>query len=64
MMSARAGLHHNRASSARGEELDHLLAAEFFAEDSIAFAVLSMEVERVLAQIDSNQRDVLHDGLT
>ncbi len=64
VMSARASLHDHRASVKGGEELDQLLTTYPPAEHGCAVLVLTVKMERVLAQIDSNQCHVLHDGLS
>ncbi|AOJ10134.1 hypothetical protein WS71_23135 [Burkholderia mayonis] len=64
MMSARAGFHDNRAGVKRGEELDQLLAVHLLAKHRFAAPVLAVKVKRMLTQIYSNQRHVLHDGLS
>jgi len=62
-MGSRAGFHHDCANVELCEELDQLLAAELFAQHRFAVAVLAMHMEAVLAQIDADERNVLHDGL-
>jgi hypothetical protein len=46
----------------RGEELDQLLAAYLLAKHGFTVPVLAVKVKGMFAQIDSNQRHVLHDG--
>lgn len=63
MVRASAGLHHHRARVKCGKKLDELLTANLLAKHGFAVSVLTVKVEGVLTQIDSNQRRVLHDGL-
>jgi hypothetical protein len=63
VMGAGAGFHHDRACMACGAEFDQLLAAELLAQQGFALAILAMHVEAVLAKVESNERNVLHDGL-
>jgi len=58
------GLHDDGARLQSGEELDQLLATYLPAEHGFAMPILSVKVKRVLAQINSNQRDFLHDGFS
>jgi hypothetical protein len=45
-----------------GEKLHQLLAADLPAKHGFAVPVLATKVKGMFAQIDSNQRHVLHDG--
>jgi len=58
-----AGLHHGRAGVELGKELDELLAVELPTEHRQPLAVLSVQVKRVLAQVDADQRYRVHDDL-
>ena len=51
-MSASAGLHHHGAAVKGGEELEQLLAREFFTKHRFAGSVLPVNVKLVLAQIN------------
>jgi hypothetical protein len=62
-MGAGTGFHHDGASMERGKKLKELLAVHLPAKHCLAMPVLAMKVERMLAQVDSYQRHVFHDGL-
>ncbi|CDY78073.1 hypothetical protein BGLT_00948 [Caballeronia glathei] len=64
VMGAGAGFHDHRASEKGGEEFDQLLTIYLSVEHGFAVLVLTVKMKRVLAQIDSNQCHVLHDGLS
>jgi hypothetical protein len=38
------------------------LAGKFFTVNSLPATILTMNMERVLTQIDTNKRNVFHDG--
>jgi hypothetical protein len=63
MMRTGARLHNDGTGMERREEFDQLLAVHLFTEHSLAFRVLPMQVKAVFAQIDTNERYVVHDGL-
>lgn len=63
MMGAGTRFHHHGTSVELGEELDQVLAAELLAQQSFAMPVLAVHVEAVLAEINADERNVLHDGL-
>ena len=63
MMGASTRFHHDRAGMEGGEEFDKLLAAEFLAQQCFALAILAMHMKIVLAEVDADERNVLHDGL-
>jgi hypothetical protein len=46
------------------EGLDQLLATYLPVEHGFAMPILSVKVKRVLAQINPNERDFLHDGFS
>ncbi len=43
------------------EEFEQLLTPYLFAKNCFAAAILAMKVERMLAQVNPNERCVLHD---
>jgi hypothetical protein len=63
VMGAGAGFHHDHTSVKCSEEFDQLLAAEFLAQQCFALAILAMHMKAVLAEVDADERNVLHDGL-
>jgi len=63
VVGAGAGFHHDRTNMECGEEFDQLLAAELLAQQCLALAILTMHVKAVLAEVDADKRNVLHDGL-
>jgi hypothetical protein len=63
VMCAGTGFHHSGTAVERGEKLDELLATHLLAKHSLTVPVLAVEVKRMLAQVDSYQRHVFHDGL-
>jgi hypothetical protein len=63
VMGASAGFHDHGAGGKRSEKLDQLLTADLLAKHGLAVSILAVKMKRMLAQIDSNQHYVLHDGL-
>ena len=61
MMCARTGFRHHSAGVEGGQELDELLAADLLPETRFAAPILTVQVERMLAKVDADQRDVLHE---
>ncbi|KUY50664.1 hypothetical protein WS45_28400 [Burkholderia sp. RF2-non_BP3] len=54
-----AGLHDSSTRMERGEELKQLLPRYLLAKHDFAYAILPMQMERMLAQINPNHRDVV-----
>lgn len=63
MMRTGAGLHYDSAGVGRREEFDQLFAPQLFAKHGLTFSISPMKVEAMLAQIDTNDGRVVHDGL-
>jgi hypothetical protein len=63
-MGAGTCFHDHPAGVKRGKKFDQLLAAHLPAKNGFAVPILTVKVKRMLAQIDPNQRHILHDGLS
>jgi hypothetical protein len=63
MVGSGTRFHHNHTRMECDEELDELLARQLHAKHRLAGPALAVKMKRVFAQINPNQRHVLHDGL-
>ncbi|ANB33762.1 hypothetical protein A6024_06380 [Rhodovulum sulfidophilum] len=63
-MHTTPGLHRHQTRRQTGEELEHLSPPELLAQDSIAFAVSTMDLEQVLREVQPDRDNLRHDRLT
>ena len=60
-MRSGAGVHYHRAGRQIAQKLHHLLACRFLAKNLATGPVLAVQMKAVLAEIDTNQCNAVHD---
>ncbi len=57
-----AGLHHYGCSLAGTEKIHKLSAGKLLTQQGVTLPVLTVDMEGMFTEIDTNKRNVLHDG--
>lgn len=61
-MRAAAGFHCDSRGRACCQKFDQLWSGILFTINSFAVAILAMNMEEIFTQLDTNERNVFHDG--